>query len=630
MINAIAELGEYVLKQNPDLSILDIFLEDAYDGGKNKHLFVIVLKEINGKEKWKFDRIDYFELDSTYKKKILYKKGNSGRGPDYTPTTKITELEKKTFPNKIINWFKAQKDNEIFSDKEKTFLNELYKVIKEKQQDIINEINKKFLEIEDKITDKSGSVLTIGFKNSSSKVDFINSYILFEKVLVEEAKKSYKYSPTHKVYSFSRDKLCSVCNKNVSEVMGFFTDLKFYNIDKPGMITGGLRYENAWKNYPVCLDCALKVRKGFDVLQNKFSFRFYGLRYYFTPKISNKDIYSNILDALLNFKDNPTFKKEDINRLTNDENELFEFIQEKETNFSFDLFFYDKPQKSVLRILMLIEDVLPSRLQKLFNLKKKIDKIIFFQDARSKKGELLCYFNFRIVRNFFSNSTLDGNKDKSFLEVTEKIFKGKPVNYKFIMHSIMDKIKSKFARRESTWLDSLKGFMLVLYLLKLRIINIEKNGEVTMNEQFFKNFEIRTKEELEDKVRLFFSSFEDFFQTDIHRSIFLLGVLSQFLLAFQQSQGRENPPFRSKLKGLKMTAYDLSVLLPAIIEKLEQYRKNFYRPLEELTSKYLISAENYKNWRLPVDEMNFIFVLGMNLSKYFKIKSEEKKEEQNG
>jgi CRISPR-associated protein Csh1 len=149
-----------------------------------------------------------------------------------------------------------------------------------------------------------------------------------------------------------------------------------------------------------------------------------------------------------------------------------------------------------------------------------------------------------------------------------------------------------------------------------------------MDKQFFEEFKIQTKKELESKVELFFNNFKDFFQTDAHRSIFLIGVLSQYLLNIQQ-RDRGATPFRSKLKGLKMNAYDISVLLPEAIEKLEEYGKNYYQPLEELISKYLISAGHYTKWRLPIDEMNFIFGLGMNLSKYFKIKLEEIEEEQN-
>jgi CRISPR-associated protein Csh1 len=392
------------------------------------------------------------------------------------------------------------------------------------------------------------------------------------------------------------------------------------------MITGGFQHEYAWKNYPVCLDCALNIREGYNFLKEHFNFKFYGLRYYFIPKISDKNLYNDTLDLLLRYKNNPKFKSEDINRLTNDENDIFEYLQEESSNISFTLFFYDMPQKAVLRILALIEDILPSRLHKLFDAKKFVDEIVFFKEAKSKKDERLCYFNFGIVRNFFPNSKIEGNKDKNFLEVTEKIFKNKPIDNKFIIQNIMAKIKPKFARGESTWLDTLKGFMFFLYLIKLKLIKRIK--EEKMDKQFFEEFKIQTKKELESKVELFFNNFKDFFQTDAHRSIFLIGVLSQYLLNIQQ-RDRGATPFRSKLKGLKMNAYDISVLLPEAIEKLEEYGKNYYQPLEELISKYLISAGHYTKWRLPIDEMNFIFGLGMNLSKYFKIKLEEIEEEQN-
>ena len=147
-----------------------------------------------------------------------------------------------------------------------------------------------------------------------------------------------------------------------------------------------------------------------------------------------------------------------------------------------------------------------------------------------------------------------------------------------------------------------------------------------MDSQFYESFEIKSKDELEVKVELFFENFKEFFGSDVHRSIFLVGVLSQFLLNIQKNE-RGATPFRSKLKGLKMDGRDITALLSEIIEKLEQYKSNYYVPLENLISKYLIAAGDFRKWNMPIDEMNFVFVVGMNLSKYFKIKSEEKEEE---
>ncbi len=123
---------------------------------------------------------------------------------------------------------------------------------------------------------------------------------------------------------------------------------------------------------------------------------------------------------------------------------------------------------------------------------------------------------------------------------------------------------------------------------------------------------------MKDKVTLFFETFQDFFTTDAHKGVFLLGILTKLLLNIQ-SQERNSTPFRSRLKGLKMDSRDLVSLLPMIVDKLEQYQKNYYSRLETLISKFMIAAGDHNKWEIPLDELNYIFVLGMNLSDYFKI-----------
>jgi CRISPR-associated protein Csh1 len=60
-----------------------------------------------------------------------------------------------------------------------------------------------------------------------------------------------------------------------------------------------------------------------------------------------------------------------------------------------------------------------------------------------------------------------------------------------------------------------------------------------------------------------------------------------------------------------MREEDFKALLPKIQNKLEEYGKNYYRPLEALISGYFLEAG--KGWRISTDELNFYFVLGMNL-----------------
>ncbi|MBN2543452.1 TIGR02556 family CRISPR-associated protein [bacterium] len=617
MINAMANIGKYYLRKNPETTFLDMVVDDAWDGGKYEHLLVIVFEF--QEEELHFSDVEYKQLDSNFKRKILYKRG-SPRGTDFTPTTKKTDdFEKKTFPNKILNWFKNNKDKPT-KETNRKFLNEIYKEISNEKVQIITKVKEKLQEI----TDQKGVAVTVGFTQRTESIKYIGDYEFFKEFLKTEAKKEYKES--YGKLSFSTNKVCSICNQNKGEVFGFFSELKFYSADKIGMVTGGFKQEDAWKNYPVCFDCAIDIRNGFNFLKENFTFIFYGIKYLLIPKIYNNNHCDIIIDNILEYNKNPKFKLEDIEKLTNDENELFNYLKDIKSNMTLDLFFFETPQKSVLRILQLITEIPPSRLIQMYNSKDIIDNLIFFKDAISKKGERLCYFNFGIVRNFYPRSKKEGNKDKYFLEITDKIFKNKRINISFLLNSIMKKIRYNFSNDLPIWLDTLKGFMLIIYLNKLE--NIKYNKEESMDKQFYDGFIIQTKEEFNDKVSQFFNFFKGFFQTDVHKGIFLMGVLTQFLLNIQQNE-RGATPFRTKLKSLKMSGYDISMLLPEIIEKLEQYDKNYYPTIEELVSKYLLSAGNYTTWKVPLDEMNFIFVLGMNLAKYFKIKKEEKEEDTN-
>ncbi len=129
-------------------------------------------------------------------------------------------------------------------------------------------------------------------------------------------------------------------------------------------------------------------------------------------------------------------------------------------------------------------------------------------------------------------------------------------------------------------------------------------------------------EEIKQKTEVFFEQFADFFDSDAKRAIFLEGALTQFLLKIQY-QERKATPFRVKLKGLNLNEKEIKTLLPEIQNKLEEYRKNYYRILESIISEYFVSSGN--GWKLTNDEISFYFMLGMNLSYKFKSKKEENK-----
>jgi len=126
------------------------------------------------------------------------------------------------------------------------------------------------------------------------------------------------------------------------------------------------------------------------------------------------------------------------------------------------------------------------------------------------------------------------------------------------------------------------------------------------------------------------NNFEEFFvensifDDDMKKAVFLLGVLAKKLLNIQY-QERNATPFRSRLNGLKIDEKVAKRLLPEIINKLEEYGKNYYSKLETAIGEYMLNADFSK---YSIDEISYYFTLGMVLEKYFKFKEENNQNEE--
>lgn len=616
MIHAMKEIGKCLTANQQQQNPLETLVEDAFDQGRYPHLIMIRYEKREGT--WQYRDVQYKPLTSAMKLKILYKRGSS-KGPDLTPTCKITDL-KKTFPNKYVSWFKTYHTHDAFDEESRQMIRELYEATKNQEETIFQDIQTNLDEIQD---GKSTVITPVLVKNDSSQ-KYLGDLSFFQDFLLDTTLKKFRYSKAAKTYSFEKNKVCAICGEKAPEVFGFFTDLKFYNLDKRGMVSGGFDHKNAWKNYPVCKSCAFDVRTGFAYICDHLDFSFHGHRYYLIPKINDPSEYASILPALETYKEQ-SFKEKNVHRITQDEHDIFNYIKGLNDYLTFDLFFYYRSQKDVLRILLLIEDVLPSRISRLLQAKLQVDSLEIFKQWTGKDGKPLVSFNFGILRTFFPKPD-NMEKDKSFLEITQKIFQGRKVDKSLILNEIMRKIRSDFIDTELLQKTSspekfsvMKGFMLLLYMMILDLF--DNQSEVIMKDEIMHLPEIQSREELPGKLDTFFQQYSHFFSDPARKAIFLVGVLTRFLLNIQSREKDGATPFRSKLKGLKMNAHDLIGLFPEIIEKLEQYKKNYYGPLETYISKTLLEAGHYSGWRIPLDELNFLFVLGMNLSSYFKIQN---------
>ena len=610
MIEAIRNIGEYALEKegksinNP----LEILVDNPANKNTKNILFILFNEE---NREFKYHGIDTEEYSKEKLKKYLYKKG-APRGTDITPTSMVTDKIEKTFSNKMLNWFKNYNSDK---NNKNEMLQNIYLCIKESKEKILQDLKEKSA-VESNI---------ISFKINGK---YLGDFEIFRNILVNKASKNF-YKKYGKI-SKSENKLCSVCKKKNEEVYGFVSTFNFYTVDKRGFIPGGFRQENAWKNYPVCLNCALTLEEGKKYLGDNLGFNFYGFKYLLIPKFIKgvkKNIQKDIFKKIELQKD-PRFRKKEIKLLTNDENEVLKIMSDQGNYLNNNFLFYSAPKGfngAVFNILLYIEDILPSRLKQLFRAKEVVDKEEIFQNCeidiyqdRKKIGKGSLEFNFGILRTFFPRISNNRTFNKYFLDITNKIFTSKPVEYNFLLNFIVKKIRDDFVKNYPTKIDTMKAFMLLNYLNELNKLKYKKEESTKMERS------ILPKEiggEMKEKTEVFFDKFSDFFGSDIKKAIFLEGVLTQFLLNIQYQERKANP-FRVKLKGLKLDEKQIKKLLPEIQNKLEEYGKNYYRDLESIISNYFVSSGN--DWNISNDEISFYFVLGMNLSNLFK------KEKNNG
>ncbi|VUT25047.1 MAG: CRISPR-associated protein (cas_TM1802) [Candidatus Methanolliviera sp. GoM_oil] len=620
MIEAIRRIGEYALgKEGKSLdNPLDILVDDPTNRYTENILFIVLE---SGKDGFEYKGVNIEEYSKDKLGRYAYKKG-APNGPDITPTSMITTVESTFVRTKFLPWFK--KYDKLGSNEGDNFLVKIGRCIRQNKEEILNDLKDNHKQ------DKGNNVVSLKIENK-----YLGDYDVFRKILVDRAKENF-YSKYGKK-SLSENQICSVCNQKRGEVYGFVDTYKFYTVDKRGFVTGGFHQEDAWKNYPVCLNCALTLEAGKKYLGNSMNFNFYGFRYLLIPKSVNtldKETRKDVFKTIEEQKD-PKFRKDEIKHLTDAEDEVLELMSKQKNYFDLNFMFYDAPKGyngSVFNILLYIEDILPSRLRTLFDAKKDVDKIKIFKECmvpifenKKRTGERPLEFNFGILRDFFYDYT---NKrwvsKKYFLDIVNKIFTNKPIDYNFLMSFIMQRIRGDFINDNPTKISTLKGFMLLKYLSILGIIKLRgrrgmNNKETEENWEMFEGMASGEREEISQKISYFFSKFGEFFDSEAKKAVFLDGVLTQFLLNIQY-QERGATPFRIKLKGLKLDEKQVKKLLPEIQNKLEEYSKNYYRTLESIISKYFISAGN--GWKMPNDEISFYFVLGMNLSYIFKTKKE--------
>jgi len=638
MISSIMKIGSWCKKSEPASDPINDFIQNPNEKGNIHKVFTIILNQANGK--YLYDKINVEEFTETKIFRYLYRRG-SARGADITPTSKFAGDMEKTFKNKILKSISdIEKDVDAIgldADEKGTII-KIKKTLSSDSKEIINSLKK----LSGDMAQNEGCILTIVFKENENK-RYIGDLDLFKKVLANKAKE--KYYKQYGKKALGLHQYCSVCHEKQNEVYGFVNTYNFYTVDKPGFVTGGFRQQDAWKNYPVCYDCATSLEIGKKYLNENMSFSFYGFKYLLIPKFLNRGLMEETLEILEDAYEQKaseilktSFKKKYIYRLTSAETEIFDLIKEYDDYVSFDLLFYVEKQ-AAFNILLHVEDMLPSRFKRLFEIKAHLDEINIFKKQK-KDGKRQVIFNFGILRDFFPQISKNLTYDKHFLELAGKIFLLKPIDYHFIMQAIVNKLRSVFVnnrlkeyeKKKEIKIYCLRGYMLLNFLKNLGVLT---KGGIRMDIKIIKDLQDSFYSEdisMTEKIERFFDSHSGFFDSAPKKACFLVGVLVQYLINVQKFRNKKHSnsgkkddksfkaPFMKKLYGLRLDDKLIKKLAFEAQNKLEQYDKNYYQELEAVIAQYMVVSGT--KWILTNTEISFYFITGMNLASLFKEKEE--------
>lgn len=572
MLVAVKEIGQLRIKQG-GLDPLQVLVEDPDSNGSYEKVIAIVFEQ-RADERWDFKEVALEGYDKAKVMRYLYKSG-AANGADFTPTARVSGKPEVTFDNKILGWFDILKERDLLiSKQDRDFLNQIKEALDKNADYLKNEI----LRIRKETPNKIGIVVTLKFRQKSEE-KYVGDFPVFKQLLLYQVEEKNQRCA-------AKDKVCSICGQKKDLVIGNLDTYAFYTLDKIGYITSGFKERDAWKNFPVCRECKFALDQGKKYIEKHLTFKFCGIEYNLIPKfiIGTEMIPEEVLDIFANTSKLVSLKQEAIDRITTDEDDILYYLKDLKDVITLN-FLFIKKMNAAERILLLIEDVFPSRIRGIFDAKYKTDQV--FSNT----------FTFGSIRNFFSKS--DPNKrdydlDGYFLDIVDRVFKGRPVSYHFLLKFIMKKVRHEFIN-DGYFHQAVKdGLMTIYFLQTLGLIEME---EEVMEERFFDGL---------------FAKYGPAFETPLKRGLFLMGALTELLLRKQYTE-RGAKPFMKNLKSLKMNESDFKGLLPKIQNKLEEYNAfdKGKRILAREAANYLLLAQD--RWQMPVDELNFYFAAGMNM-----------------
>jgi CRISPR-associated Csh1 family protein len=428
----------------------------------------------------------------------------------------------------------------------------------------------------------------------------------FKSIFFDESYKKY-YDQQSKGKSVSDDQICSITGKS-GKVYGFVNTLGFA-IDSQAFIRNGFDTSNGYKMFPVSEDAIPILEGARAILENKVAARFYdNVKYAILPHFvfqPDRNDASYIAQKFLNTAAFNADAKEDTGSkgfINDTEFILNEIIKDgdlKRHDIYYSILFFEQ-QQAQFKIHLELNDVLPSRINKVLNAKDKAqERYKPLTSYTTKNGDRKSqHITLYRLKDYFS--TGEKNTQPAFYKLVNSIFTGQPYDdsklLKLVLNSWKTSFKKNFHDKEYYFNSLIKNSLGNLYFLHLLGI-------------FKKNHPMNKETVQPDKLDAFhfIESHPVYFEKEYLKGAFIFGCLVARLLYNQPGNA-----FMKELHGLNIDRDLVTKKFPKLISKLRQYGSEF-PDMEAAAMKYFAMQEN----KVTKDEISFAFTMGLVLQKDF-------------
>ncbi|WKN44271.1 TIGR02556 family CRISPR-associated protein [Tunicatimonas pelagia] len=607
---AITAIGKLTLDQSSLTDPYQVFVQDMFPG-QNYSMLLLVFACTESEDNISiiFEGTDMEVVSEKNFDRYAYRKG-SARGGDITFTTKLSSVPKKfkTFAKQqlkaipdVAKSLNLQKEYEIF--------NSLQGYVKEHYEELESKLIEEHGALDKKAQQSCGFSLKIVV---DGEIRYLSDFktIRYQILTNGTEGKSNKYS----VISEGKNQLCSICLEKKEKIHGFASPFKYATVDKTGMVSGFFNQKTNWKNYPICSDCALIFEVGSNYVQQNLKKYFYGKSYYAIPKsVINQDIES--LQKALKRIESVGYQLKEGHVIKQSEEYLMRTIAKEDNHFTLNLLFFEEnPTTKAIKIKLMLEEILPSRFNKLFvQVPDKINISPLYKNALVvKKEKVNLTFSFGVLKTFFA---------EDFYEIVNTVFLGLPLSKEVLYTKFMRVIRQNYNKMhssdgfvENTYRSLLKAHISLAYLLELDIINYNQNDinmdiiEISENKSRFDS----------DKFKQFVEKNKSFLDEEYKIGVFAVGILVRFLLDIQNAS-LGNTPFEKKLKGYHLNPALLRNIYIEALNKIALYQKNFYAysNLRDVINQFF-TVEYQHLSKISNNELSFYFVAGLEFGRKFK------------